>query len=237
MQGSSVVKLVASLGYAFKDPGLLVEALTHTSYANENPKERASHNERLEFLGDAVLELVVRDRLLRTHPAASEGTLSKQRATVVNGEQLADTAVRLGVAAAIRLGPAAEKSGVRARATVMSGAMEALIGAIFLDGGLQAADGVVGVWFEQALEAAGGRRDYKTDVQMLVQKHIKQVPTYRVKEDRGDGVEERFVVELVVQDRVITSSSGRSKKEATQRAAAAALSILETQWSHAARPR
>ncbi|MBI5496976.1 MAG: ribonuclease III [Deltaproteobacteria bacterium] len=234
MRPAGVVQLVASLGYAFKDPALLVEALTHRSFAHERPSEGARHNERLEFLGDAVLELVVRHRLLRAHPYADEGTLSRIRSTIVNGQQLADTAARLGVADAVRLGPAAEKTGTRARKTVLAGAMEALLGAIYVDGGLAAVDTVVGHWLEDALADAGegaARRDFKTELQMLVQKHLKEVPTYRTTEDRGEGHEDRFLVELVVEGRVVTAASGRNKKEATQRAAAAGLSILEVQWA------
>jgi ribonuclease-3 len=232
----SVVQLVANLGYAFKEPSLLVEALTHKSYAYENPREHARHNERLEFLGDAVLELVVRDRLLRAHPTSDEGMLSKARATVVSGQNLAETAERLGVTGAIRLGPNAEKMANRTKKTVQAGAMEALLGAIFLDGGLAAVDVVVGRWLQEALEAAGdrpGRRDYKTELQELVQKHLKDIPTYRVTQDLGEGHEDRFVVELVVAGKVVSGSAGRNKKEAMQRAAAAGLSILEAQWAHA----
>ena len=233
--GMSVVQLLAALGYAFKDPGLLVEALTHRSFAHENPGEAPRHNERLEFLGDAVLELVVRDRLLRAQPRADEGTLSKVRATIVNTDTLAETAVRLGVAQALRLGIGEEKSLGRTKPSILAGALEAILGAVFLDGGLSCADQIAGRWLEEVLGAAGdrpGRRDYKTELQELVQRRLKQVPKYRVAQDRGDGREDRFLVELLVDEKVITSSDGRNKKEASQRAAAAALSILESQWAH-----
>ncbi|MEW5848775.1 MAG: ribonuclease III [Myxococcota bacterium] len=235
MSSGSVVALVAALGHQFKDPVLLAEALTHPSYAFENPREAPRHNQRLEFLGDAVLELIIRDRLLRAHPAAGEGVLSKMRNAIVNEAMLAETAVRLGVANALRLGAGEEKTGGRQKPRILADAVEAILGAIFLDGGLSAADAAVGRWFEDALSAAGdrpGRRDYKTELQELVQRHLKQVPSYRIAADRGDGREDRFVVELLVQDKVITSSEGRNKKEATQRAAAAALSILEAQWAN-----
>jgi ribonuclease-3 len=232
--GGSVVKLVASLGYVFKDPAWLVEALTHSSFAHENPKDVPRHNERLEFLGDAVLELVVRDRLLRAHPRLDEGSLSKMRATIVNQTYLAETAQRLGVASAIRLGTGEERSLGRTKPSILAGALEGILGAVFLDGGLTEADAICGRWLEDALAAAGdrpGRRDYKTEFQELVQRRLKDIPRYRVKEDRGDGRDDRFVVEVMVQDRVVSSSHGRNKKEASQRAAAAALSILESQWT------
>jgi ribonuclease-3 len=235
----SVVGLVAALGHPFHDPSLLVEALTHRSFAFENPGAAPRHNERLEFLGDAVLELLVRDRLLRANPAAEEGALCKIRNTIVNEAELAETAARLGVAAAMRLGVGEEKTGGRRKASILADAVEAILGAVFLDGGLAAADAAVGRWFESALTVAGdrpGRRDYKTELQELVQRRTKDIPTYRVVQDRGDGREDRFVVEVLVQGRVVSASEGRNKKEASQRAAAAALSILESHPARAAGP-
>jgi ribonuclease-3 len=234
LPSTSVVQLVAHLGYRFKKPALLVEALTHRSYSNEHPAENAPHNERLEFLGDAVLELVVRDRLLRDHPDAAEGRLSKIRSTLVNEGNLADVARQMGVAAALRLGVGEERSGGRTKDSILSDAMEAIIGGIFLDGGITAADEAVGRFLEESLRDAGqqgGRRDYKSELQELTMRRLKVVPTYRISDDRGPGREDRFEVELMVEERVLTSSHGRNKKEASQRAAAAALSILEQQWA------
>lgn len=230
----SVVQLVANLGYRFKTPSLLVEALTHKSYANEHPREGGRHNERLEFLGDAVLELVVRDRLLRDHPGADEGRLSKIRSTIVNAHNLARTSARLGVAAALRVGAGEEKTGGRDKDSILADAMEAIIGAIFLDGGLIAADESAGRWLEDSLKAAGdvpGRRDYKSELQELTMRRLKAVPHYRIVEDRGPGREDRFEVELVLEDAVLSSSHGRNKKEASQRAAASAMSLLEQRWA------
>ena len=214
------------LGHRFRDRGLLDAALTHRSFAHE--RGAGEHYERLEFLGDAVLGLVAAERLYREHPEEPEGELSKRKAFLVSREVLAGRARELGLGEALRLGVGEERSGGRAKASLLADAMEALIGAVYLDGGLAAARTVV-----EPLLAGGsarpahGARDPKTRLQEVAQGRGWELPEYRVLDASGPDHEKRYRVECLLRGERAGTGEGRSKKAAEQAAAAAALEGLD----------
>jgi len=217
------------VGHTFADRELLEEALTHRSYQNEHPGER-SHNERLEFLGDAVLGMIVADALMRLAPFASEGQLTQSRAALVNEESLARIAGYLDLGSALRLGKGEEKNNGRAKSSILADAVEALVGAVFLDGGFEAArDVVYGLLGEALGDAAGGaiRMDAKTALQERLQANGSGTPSYRVVKTSGPEHSKLFEVEIALGDNVFARGSGRSKKEAEKDAAQNALHGFE----------
>jgi len=213
------------LGHRFRDRDLLETALTHRSFAHE--RGGGEHYERLEFLGDAVLGLVAAERLYRLHPDDPEGELSKRKAFLVSREVLAGRARELGLGEALRLGVGEERTGGREKTSLLADAMEALIGAVYLDGGLAAAREVV-----EALLAAGaarqahGARDPKTRLQEVAQGRGWGLPVYRVLDATGPDHAKRFRVECRLRGEAVGTGEGRSKKAAEQAAAAAALETL-----------
>ncbi len=213
------------LRYRFVDSELRTRALTHRSRANEEPG--AAENERLEFLGDAVLDLLVSEALMEAHPEAPEGTLSRARATLVNQRALAEHAQRLGLDQEVRLGRSEEGSSGRSKPSILANVFEAVLGAIYLDGGLEPARALVRREFGESLACAAALPlDPKTRLQELLQARGEATPSYRVLDMRGPDHAREFAVDVRVSERVLGQGTGRSKREAEQAAAAAALAEM-----------
>ena len=228
-----VAGLEQELGVSICDRALLEQALTHRSYAFE--AGGAPHNERLEFLGDAVLGLVITDRIYRMLPEASEGRLAKVRAAAVNTHSLAEVARTLGLGAAVRLGRGEEQSGGRNKDSILADTMEAVLGAVYLDKGIDVAVGIVGRLFRDLLDDIVTRReslDYKTSLQELGAAALSQLPTYELSEE-GPDHEKRFTAAVALAGEVLGYGSGRSKKEAEQGAAAQAYMVLQRRFAAA----
>jgi len=217
--------VAAALGYRFDDPALLEEALTHRSSEAEGTGR--SSNERLEFLGDAVLGLVIAEELFVAW-GFSEGEMAKVRAAVVNESSLAAVARRIGIGPALRLGRGEESTGGREKASILADAMEAVLGAVYLDGGLdEARRAILTDWRPLISERAAspGRRDYKTRLQEVLARRGK-APVYAV-EGSGPDHERSFTATVTVDGRRLGAGSGSSKKRAQQEAARRALEELE----------
>ncbi|MCD6640083.1 MAG: ribonuclease III [Nocardioides sp.] len=215
------------------EPGLLERALTHRSYAYENGQ--IPTNERLEFLGDSVLGIVVTETLFRAHPDFSEGRLAKLRAAVVNARALADVARAIGLGAHIRLGRGEDSTGGRDKASILSDTIEAIIGAVHLSGGIEEAAEVVHLLFDPVMEAAasmGAGLDWKTSLQELSASLGLGVPEYVIEDDGPDHMK-TFAARVRVGDALYGNGSGRSKKEAEQGAAETAYRELEVLHSEA----
>jgi ribonuclease-3 len=211
--------LARRLGWPVHDPEWLVRSLAHRSWVAETPGSES--NERLEFLGDAVLGLVVTDYLFRTYPTLPEGELAKVRASVVNSATLAEVAATLDVGDALLLGKGEGQSGGREKPSILADAMEALIGAVYLDQGWAAATDLVmrllGDLIEQAAVGPGGQ-DYKTRLQELCARRFDELPHYHVADDGPDHAK-RFDASVRVGGTVWGTGQGRSKKQAEQAAA------------------
>lgn len=222
----SKTDLERALGYRFRDPALLTLALTHRSYANESGL--ADHNERLEFLGDAVLGTVTADWLFRVHPELPEGDLSKRKSYLVSAPVLAALADALGIGRSLRLGVGEERSGGREKRSLLADSAEAVIGAIYLDGGLAPVRELVTRLLERLIEERPwiDEHDAKTRLQEELQARGWSLPEYRLVAEMGPDHEKRFVVECRVCDKAAGRGEGRSKKIAEQRAAAEALDAL-----------
>lgn len=220
--------VAAALGHRFTDVQLLKDALTHRSFANEHP-ERAPHdNERLEFLGDAVLTLSASTLLWERFPEASEGELTRRRADLVCEASLATLARQLGLGLALRLGRGEDRSGGRNKPRLLCCALEACIAAVYLDGGIAVATTVVQSLLAPSLSAPLlGQRDAKTRVQELVQALGEGTPRYLVVSTSGPDHARQFEVSCVSNLRELGRGVGRSKTEAEQSAARAALHLLE----------
>lgn len=217
------------LGYRFGDRGILLQALTHTSYGHEYLQDKSlalRNNERLEFLGDSILSVVVSDLLLETFPNADEGHLSKMRAAVVNEKTLAQIAVQLGIDHVIRLGKGETQTGGTAKPSILSSAFEALMAAIYLDGGFLAVYPVVrflfGPLFEEEQDLMSFY-DHKTQLQEMVQARWRVTPTYSLCGTSGPDHAKRFEIEVRMKGEVLGRAMGTSKKEAEQNAARAAI--------------
>jgi ribonuclease-3 len=220
-------ELRASLGYAFSDPGLLETALTHASAAFERDGTRG--NERLEFLGDAVLGLVVARLLFEAHPDWREGELTRGRAALVNARALARQGRSLGLADYILLGRTERRSGGAAKERVLANAFEAVIGAIYLDGGMEPVQTLVTRCFGEALAGdAMLQRDPKTRFQEWAHVAVRETPRYAVSQDSGiEDAEDRFTVEVLLAGESWGRGAGRSKRTAESAAAAQALERVE----------
>jgi ribonuclease-3 len=215
------------LGHEFRDPGLLELALTHRSWANERTSDATY--ERLEFLGDAVLGLLAAEWLFQRHDEAPEGELSRRKSYLVSERVLAAEGRRLGLGEVLRLGVGEERSGGRSKPSLLADALEAVIGAVFLDGGLQAARGPVVRLLERAATSGPPLelRDAKSRLQELTQGLDRELPAYRHVASEGPDHEKVFTVECWVGERLVAIGRGGSKKLAEQRAAAGALAALE----------
>lgn len=213
--------------YQFKDIKLLDQALSHSSYIRECKEENIKDNERLEFLGDAFFDAVIGESLYRMHPQAEEGRLSKMRAAIVCEQSLAGAAGRLRLADYILLGYGEEKNGGRQRTSILADATEAVVGAIYLDGGYEAAKEFVKYAFRKELEdAKAGKiinRDYKSRLQEMLQANGIHHIQYIMEKEEGPDHDKTFTVKLTVSGRELSRGSGKSKKSAEQDAAKNAL--------------
>lgn len=221
--------LETALSHPFADISLLDHALVHRSYVNENPACSFGDNERMEFLGDAVLELCITDLLMKTFPDYSEGQLSKLRASVVNEQPLADLARKLEIGRCLLLGKGEESSGGRSKTSILADTLEAVIAAVYLDGGFDRACEVVRGLFS-LLIVEGSRnltyRDYKTALQEYSQNRFKEIPSYALIGEYGPDHDKIFESRLSLSGILETTGRGKSKKEAEQNAAHAALDAL-----------
>ncbi len=221
-------ELDSSLGIGFHDHALLQQALFHRSYLNE-AEEEVESNERLEFLGDAILGLIVSDKLYRDYPGLSEGHLSQLRAILVRWDALARVAERINLGEYLMLGRGEEMSGGRARPSNLAGALEALIGAAFLDGGLTRARKLVLRLLKEDFDdiaARGVTADSKSELQHVAQTRWHEIPQYRLISSEGPDHAKLFTVEVAVGERVLGRGQGRSKKQAELNAARQALETL-----------
>ncbi len=225
-QESAIERLIEALGHPFEERALLLQALTHRSYAHENPKV-AVDNERMEFLGDAILGWVTSLWLYRRDPHANEGTLTKQRAALVSQSSLARVAKKLGFADAMRLGAGEARSGGRSKPRLLASAFEACVAAVYLDGGADAVMAMVTRLFEDELRLHGlPSTDEKSNLQERVQAKKQAPPVYKLVRTEGPDHDRRFVVAVVLADGAQFEGEGRSKAEAEQAAAHAALDTL-----------
>jgi len=217
------------LGYRFQNRALLENSLTHKSFLNENPSEGRSDNERLEFLGDAVLDLAIGHLLMERFPKLREGDLSMTRAQIVNEQGLADVAAGLGLGEWLFLGRGEEQTGGRRKPSLLADTCEALLAAIYLDGGFEAAFGVARRLFEPRCMAIDepGFADYKTRLQERAQAMRREMPRYVVTAEYGPDHDKTFEVAVRIGNKEYSRSGGKSKKEAEQRAAAVALFLMD----------
>ena len=226
--------LQQTLGISFNDPSLLEQALVHSSYVNENPGIAPASNERLEFLGDAVLGLVVAEKLYQDFPHSAEGEMTRLRAALVRRDTLARVAKTIGLGDYLYLGRGEEASGGRRKPANLAGALEAMIAAVFLDQGLIAARDFTLRLFDEELQkvaSLGGRVDYKSQLQELIQAREQQAPAYQLVEAMGPDHNRRFIIEVRAGDTVLGKGSGKSKKAAETEAARAALAQLSTSFT------
>ena len=212
------------LGYVFRDRSLLENALTHSSYANER-RGSASSNERLEFLGDSVLGMVTADKLYHCFPDLPEGKLSRLRAELVCEQSLHAVALELGLGEHLRLGKGEEHSGGRERPSILADAVEAVIAAMYLDGGLDPARTFILGHILSGIDAGEIHHvmDYKTELQEQIQRKADQHLRYELVETTGPDHNKRFVMAVFLNEQEIGRGQGHSKKEAEQEAAKAAL--------------
>lgn len=223
-------RLQERLGYRFREPALLDTALTHRSFINENPSPARPDNERLEFLGDAVLELCVSDMLMRQFPDDAEGRLSQLRASIVNEQPLAALAKRFGIGDCMLLGRGEESSGGRVKTSLLADSLEAVLAAVYLDGGFPEVSRIVQRLFAPLIREERQPfvyRDYKTALQQTAQHRFKAIPRYTLIGEYGPDHDKTFEIALALADRITTTATGRSKKEAEQRAAEKALRELK----------
>lgn len=224
--------LQKKIGYSFRIPALLVEALTHSSYLQEDPAA-APHNQRLEFLGDSVLQFIITAALYRDYPAEREGVLSRRRAVLSKGEFLTQMARDLGLAASLRLSKSEETAGGRNRASILEDAFEALVGAIYLDSDLATTQQLVLGWYGplgERLAVSEDAENPKGRLQELVQpEHGNVALRYEVSATTGPRHARIFEVEVLLNDRQLGSGSGPSKKVAEEAAARVALAALRSE--------
>lgn len=212
------------LGHTFQDKALLETALTHTSFANE-ARHGTKHNERLEFLGDSVLSIVVAEYLF-THSSLPEGDLTRMRASLVREAALFTFAQKIGLGRWLRLGHGEEMGGGRTRPSVVSDAFEAVIAALYLDGGIDAARAFILPFVTSALTKQSAEEDYKTKLQEVVQQNPSERLRYVVASQTGPDHDKHFVVEVHLNSNCIGSGEGHSKKQAEQAAAKEALALM-----------
>ena len=227
---NALVPLQGVLCYQFKDLELLNKSLTHKSYSNEVLLS-LKNNERLEFLGDSVIDLIMADYMFLTYPDLPEGSLSKIRAAIVNENSLARLAIKLELGSYLLLGKGESFSGGRQKASILANAYEALVGALFCDSDFRTtADVFLPQLIEKIDEFMGASiaTDFKSDLQEYTQNRFSCVPLYEVVGEIGPGHNKRFDVKVKIRSQVLGSGKGRSKKEAEQNAAKEALSTFLT---------
>ncbi len=219
-------ELAARLGRSFRDPGLLEQALVHSSYVNEHPDPAILANERLEFLGDSVLSLVISEALWQRHPSEPEGLLTTRRAAIVSARGLASIAARYDIGTYLSLGQGAERSGERRRGSVLASTFEAVVAAVYLDGGLEAARALLLSACAEELEAELAPlslKSPKSRLQELAYAHTGRPPTYRVVTVDGPDHARSYEVEVSLEGEVLGQGSGRSRRDAETEAATKAL--------------
>jgi len=224
-----IADLQKKLGIVFIEPGLLRQALVHSSYINENPAAVPGHNERLEFLGDAVLGLVAAGELYRSFPDLSEGELTRLRAALVRRDTLARVARSVDLGSFLLMGKGEESGGGRGKSTNLAGALEAVVAAVYLDAGLDAAGDMVARLFASEWPKLSGPEaviDFKSRLQEIVQSRFQRTPLYRLVSETGPHHDMIFTVDVSVNSEVLGQGSGRSKKLAETEAARAALARL-----------
>ena len=222
-----IKELEAAIGYRFRDISLLQNALAHSSYANERWHNSLMSNERLEFLGDSVLGMVVADYLYRTFPNRPEGELTRMRADMVCERALAEVAARIGLGQHMLLGKGEEQGGGRNRDSILADAVESVIAACYLDGGMEPAVAFIHTFVLVSVPVTKlNNADYKTALQELVQQKRNQVLSYRLVGESGPDHDKHFEVELTLNGEVVGTGIGSSKKRAEQMAAKAALEKL-----------
>ena len=218
------------IGYTFKNKVLLDKALTHSSFCREHAVETRDNNERLEFLGDAFFDAIISVELYKRLEKVDEGKLTKTRALIVCEKSLATVAQRLNIGEYLNMGKGEEHSGGRHRESIMADAVEAVIGAIYLDGGYEEAARFVSREFESTvIDALAGKlfTDYKTQVQEALQKRGQKTSiSYHLDREEGPDHDKTFYVHLVCNGKTLGNGSGKSKKEAEQNAARATLNIM-----------
>ena len=222
-------ELEKKLNYTFRNPALLSEAMSHSSYANEHRANHMNSNERLEFLGDSVLGFVTAEFLFTQHPDLPEGDLTRIRAALVCEQSLYEVALKLELGRYLKLGRGEEAGGGRERTSILADATEAVFAAVYLDGGIEAASALIhrvllDVEREEIVEER--RRDFKTALQELIQRQADQVLSYRMIGEQGPDHAKIFQAEVLLNGEALGSGFGRSKKEAEQSAAKAALKKL-----------
>lgn len=225
----SIQNLIERLGHPFNDPNQLVSALCHSSYVNEQSQSTMTSNERMEFLGDAVLNLAISHLLMYHFPDLAEGELSRNRAFLVNETRLAAIAREIGIGPHLLLGKGEELTDGRDKSSILADAVEAVIAAIYLDGGFDAAFAFVEKQFKERLHKANRSRyatDYKSQLQERVQSLYHQVPKYHVVASRGPDHDKTFTVRMTAAD-ISAEGDGKSKKMAEQEAARAGLERLD----------
>jgi ribonuclease-3 len=221
--------LQEKLNYSFRNDALLAEAMTHRSYANESHSDELPDNERLEFLGDAVLDLIISQYLMESLPDSHEGDLTRIRAEVVALPCLARLARSLDIGSALLLGRGEENSGGRDKSSLLADALEALFGAIFTDGGFEAAQSTIMPLFVPLLRQASidDGQDFKSRLQELMQSTHRELPVYTLIETTGPAHERLYRVDVIIDGSVYGSGQGRTKKSAEQAAAQATLLLLD----------
>ena len=216
------------IGYQFKNPALLNEALTHSSYANEHKSQHIKYNERLEFLGDSVLSIVVSDYIYKNCPELPEGELTKLRASLVCEKSLYEFAKKIDLGKYLILSKGERNNGGADRPSILSDAFEALIAAIYIDGGLAPASKHILNFVVPAIKNSKKKKinDYKTTLQEIIQKNPGERLEYVLVKESGPDHNKHFVVEVHLNSNVIGKGGGRSKKEAEQQAAREALELM-----------
>ena len=214
--------LEKNIGYTFRDKELLKTAVTHSSYANEN-RGGLNYNERLEFLGDAVLQLITSEKLFCENPTMPEGKMSKVRAALVCEDALAGYSTEINIGEYMLLGKGEEMSGGRHRPSILADAFEAVTGAIFLDGGMENAKKFVLRFLDAAHRSL---QDYKTLLQEIIQKNPGERLSYVVTGETGPDHDKSFTVEVHLNSNIIGKGTGKSKKQAEQAAAKEALALM-----------
>jgi len=224
MNELQLAELQTKLGYKFTDPSLLKAALTHSSYANENKRSGAISNERLEFLGDSVLGMSVAELIYKEKPDMPEGQMTRLRAELVCEKSLAAIAVKFGLGEYMLLGHGEEKGEGRKRPSILADAVEAVLAAIYLDGGFGPVRNLIGTHLQPVTGLAEFENtDYKTALQEVIQEKSGRSLTYQIIGETGPDHSKTFTVEVLINGAFIACGTGKSKKEAEQSAARAAL--------------
>lgn len=233
--GSELEPLERRIGYRFRDRGLLEHALTHRSRVHEDASGGVFDNESMEFLGDSVLGFIIADMLFRRFPQHNEGQKSKLKASIVSATALARLGDKISLGEFLILGRGEEKTGGRRKAALIADCYEALIAAIYLDGGIEPVRAFIERQFAELIEEArrtgadaAFTEDYKSALQEWLQSHDRKLPSYRLVEETGPAHRRRFEVEVLVAGEALARAEGRSKKEAAQSAARLALNRLKS---------